>query len=81
MHVVAIHNISDPEKFWSTVQSTPIPDGITLHSSLPNQTGGKAVCHWEGESLKAIKNLVEEAVGQYSTNEYYEVNAETAIGL
>lgn len=81
MHVVAIHDISDPEKFWSTVQSTPIPEGITLHSSLPNKSGTRASCHWEAASLDTVRNLVDEAVGQYSKNEYFEVDASKALGL
>ena len=81
MHIVAIHNISDPEKFWSAVQTTPIPEAITLHSSLPNKGGSRAVCHWEAESLDAVRDLVEGTVGQFSSNEYYEVEMANAMGL
>jgi hypothetical protein len=81
MHIVAIHNISNSEKFWSTVQQTPIPDGVTLHTTLPNGPGTRAVCLWEAGSLAEVKGLVEGAVGQFSDNEYFEVDATKAMGL
>lgn len=81
MHIVAIHDISDPGKFWSTVQQTQVPEGLSLHSSLPNKPGTKAVCHWEGDSLGTVKAWVEGVVGPYSTNEYFEVEDDNAIGL
>lgn len=81
MHIVAMHDISDPAKFWSTVQDTPIPEGLTLHRVLPNMAGTKAVCHWEADALQPVQDLVEGTVGPYSINEYYEVNPTTAVGL
>jgi hypothetical protein len=81
VHIVAIHDISDPSKFWATVQDTSIPEGFTLHLTLPNRSGTKAVCHWEGESVDAVRDLVEGVLGQYSSNEYFEVETKNAIGL
>jgi hypothetical protein len=81
MHIVAIHDISDPEKFWSMVQQTDIPAGMKLDSSLPNAGGTRAVCHWEADSVDAVRSFVEGAVGQYSKNEFYEVDAQNAVGL
>ena len=81
MHIVAIHDISQPDKFWPTVQQTEIPAGIKLHSSLPNQGGTRAVCHWEADSVEAVRSLVDGAVGRYSKNDFYEVATENAMGL
>lgn len=81
MHVIAIHTISDPETFWGKVQSTPIPDDMTLHSVLPNEDGSRAVCVWEADSGSDVEQLVEETVGEASSNEFFEVNAENAQGL
>jgi hypothetical protein len=81
VHIVAIHQISDSEKFWSAVQQAPIPEGTTLHLSLPNQDGTRAVCHWESDSVNTVKSLVDDTVGAYSTNEFYEVQTDNALGL
>jgi hypothetical protein len=83
MYVVAKHQISDPARFWAAAQeATPrIPEGVTLHSVLPNTDGSAAVCLWEAGSLDAVRDLVESAVGAVSRNEYYEVDSKNAMGL
>jgi hypothetical protein len=81
MYVTAIHDITDPDKFWSTVSSAQIPDGFALHVSLPNTEGNRCVCLWEGESVDAVRNLVEGTVGSFSQNAYYEVKTDFAMGL
>ena len=80
MYVSVIHDVSDPEKFWG-MNPDVIPEGVVLHSALPNSDGSRAVCLWEADSMDAVKNIIEENVGQYSRNEYYEVNAQNARGL
>jgi hypothetical protein len=85
MYVVVVHNISDPEKFWSTAQSAlesgGIPETIKVHASYPDPGGTKAVCLWEGSSIEPVRNFIEEAVGAVSDNEYFEVAAQNAMGL
>jgi hypothetical protein len=84
MYITAIHEISNPEKFWEVARSAisdGFPAGITLHNSLPNATGTRAVCLWEADTVDSVQNLVDSAVGQYSKNEYFEINADTAMGL
>ena len=44
MHIAVIHQISDPNKFWGTAGESEPPEGITLHSALPNNDGSRAVC-------------------------------------
>jgi hypothetical protein len=81
MHVVAIHDISDPGRFWETVQQTDIPEGMTLHSVLPAEGGSRAVCLWEAGSRDDVRDLVDGAVGEVSSNEFYEVDPQNAQGL
>ena len=81
MHVIAVHSISDPDKFFDTAQSTPIPDEITLHSLLPSSDGSKAVCVWEADSQEAVQRFVDDNIGDVSTNEFFEVDAGSAQGL
>lgn len=58
-----------------------MPEGVKIHSTLPNSDGTKAVCLWEANDLNAVKNTVEGSVGQYSRNEYFSVEAKNAFGL
>ena len=81
MHVIAIHSISDPDRFWSTSLETEIPEGITLHTTAPNEDGSRAVCVWEADSVDAVRQLVDGTVGDVSQNEFFEVNAGNAQGL
>jgi hypothetical protein len=83
MYVVAIHATDDPKTFWDTAQAAlaELPEGTTLHSAIPNEDGSRAVCLWESESVDTVKGIVEGAVGHVSTNEYFDVNAQNAIGL
>jgi hypothetical protein len=80
MYIVAIHSIANPEKFWDAAQTTPFPEGVTLHSTFPNADGTQAVCLWEAGSLDEVRSLVDSAVGDSSDNEFYEVGA-NAQGL
>jgi hypothetical protein len=79
MHVIAIHSISDPERFWSG--SPDLPDGTTLASAIPNTDGTKGVCIWESDSVDTVRQLVDGATGEISRNEYFEVNDQNAQGL
>jgi hypothetical protein len=81
MYVSVVHTISDPERFWSAAESGELPRGVTLHSSYPNSDGSRAACLWEADSVEAVKEVIEGTVGEVSSNEYFEVQAERAQGL
>ena len=81
-YVVAIHDIANPENFWSAADpSTDFPPGITLHSTYPRGDASKAVCLWEADSVDTVRQLVDGIVGDYSKNEFYEVDARHANTL
>ena len=81
MHVIAFHNISQPEPFFAAAQSTPIPQGMALRSMIPSSDHSRCVCVWEADSQHAVADLVERTVGEYSSNEYFEVDSTLAQGL
>ncbi|HEV2129157.1 MAG TPA: hypothetical protein VGR22_11105 [Thermomicrobiales bacterium] len=82
MYIVAQHSIRDLQKTMEAGQSlfTP-PPGYTLHLFLPNAEGGKAICLWEAESVEAVRELVDGAIGAYSDNQYFAVDEDAAVGL
>jgi hypothetical protein len=84
MHVGVIHRISDPEAFERAEREAldaGLPEGLKLpvHAESPDHT--TALCIWEGPSVEAIRDLVESVVGEYSRNEYFEVNLESSSAL
>jgi hypothetical protein len=79
MHIGVIHRISDPEAFEQAEQKAleaGLPEGIGLPVSAATSDHSTAICIWEGPSVDAIRDLVESTVGEYSDNEYYEVELE-----
>jgi hypothetical protein len=81
VYAIAIHTISDPEKFWAGAQDMEIPSGLTLHSVVGNQDGTKAVCVWEGDSVDSIRNFVDPVTEGISMNEYFQANEQYSTGL
>jgi hypothetical protein len=83
MYVAVTHEISDPEKFMSNIVATVknLPDGVRAHQGLVNPTGTKASCLWEADSIQHVRDVIEGAVGAFSTNEYFEVDEKTSVGL
>jgi hypothetical protein len=80
-YIVAIHEISDPDRFWGAADPSAIPEGITLHASYPRGDGSRAVCLWEADSVDAVRNLVESTTGGASQNEFFEADAQHAGAL
>ena len=81
MHVGVIHRISDPEAFQQAEQEAleaGLPEGFRLpvHAETPDHS--TAICIWDGPSVDAVRDLVESTVGEYSQNEYYEVELESS---
>jgi hypothetical protein len=79
MHVIAIHSISDPDAFWGG--QLDLPSGTVLSTVAPNNDGKRAICIWETDSVDTVRNLVEAAAGQISSNEYFAVDEGKAQGL
>ena len=81
MHVGVIHRISDPEAFQQAEHEAleaglPEGFGLPVHAETPDHT--TAICIWQGPSVDAVRDLVESVVGEYSQNEYYEVEMDGA---
>jgi hypothetical protein len=79
MHVGVIQHVTDPDGFQaadaSAMKAGP-PEGLLrfISSLTPDRTTG--ICIWHGGSVEAIKDFVEQTIGAYSTNEYFELNVE-----
>lgn len=83
MHVIAVHNITDPEGFGAAVGPAleKIPSGMTLHSMFPSEDGAQAVCVWEAGSVEDVRSFVEGVSDGLSRNDYFPVVDAQAIGL
>ena len=81
--VIVQHRISDPETFFAAAQAgtANLPGNLRLHHVFPEPGGSRAVCLWEAESVDAVRDFVEPAVGNVSQNDYFEVDSGSALGL
>jgi hypothetical protein len=79
MYVSVIHRISDPERFEAAEEralEAGLPEGFSLPIHAANSDHTTVICIWEGESVEAVRDLVESVVGEYSENEYYEMEVD-----
>lgn len=83
MYVVVEHEISDAEAFWGAAEEGMgnLPADLKIHQVLPSEDRMRAICLWEAASVDDVQRFLEEAVGPVSTNSYFAVEAENAIGL
>lgn len=83
MFVAVQHTIQDPEAFWAKAgEIVPnLPGHVKLHQCFPNKNGTRGICIWEGDSVKAIQLYLDGQVGQFSSNDYFEVENKESIAL
>jgi hypothetical protein len=80
-YIVAIHDISDPDRFWNAAAASTPPPDIALHATYPRSDGSRAVCLWEADSVETVRNLVESTMGDASRNEFFEADPQHAGAL
>lgn len=83
MHVFAIHTISDADQFWSACKlgHAQLPAGTRWALAVASTDGTRGINLLVGTSLERVMEFFEPLVGQYSTTEYFEADAENAVGL
>ena len=72
MFVTVIHHIHDPEGFQAD-EAKALEAGLPSHVALPIHAATNdhelGICIWEGESVEAVREVVEGAVGPWAKNE------------
>ncbi len=84
MHVVVQHQITDPESFFAhSVEEVAqnAPPGVRARQFIVSQDKTAAVCLWEADSVDALRSYMDPLTGAASENTYFEVDAETSVGL
>ncbi|MEY2469762.1 MAG: hypothetical protein QOF21_2460 [Actinomycetota bacterium] len=79
MHVIAIHEISNPDAFWSG--QLDLPQGTELPVVVPSADGKHGVCIFTSDSVDTVRNLVDGATSAVSKNEFFAINESAAQGL
>jgi hypothetical protein len=84
MHIVVMHRITDPEKFFSMSAEEVAgggPPGVQGRQFFPGTDGSTAVCLWEAPSIDALRGYLDTATEGAAENTYFEVDTERAMGL
>jgi len=79
MFVTVIHRIHDPEGFQAAEDKaleTGLPSSVALPIHAATGDHKLGICIWEGESVDAVRGVVEAAVGPYANNEYFEMHVD-----
>jgi hypothetical protein len=79
MFVTVLHHITDPAGFEAAEAKAlegglPPTVALPIHAATADHRTG--VCIWEGESVDAVRELVESVVGPFSDNEYFEMSVD-----
>lgn len=79
LFVTVIHHINDPEGFQAA-EAKALEAGLPSHVALPIHAAtddhALGICIWEGESVDAVREVVEGAVGPWAKNEYFEMHVD-----
>lgn len=83
MLVIAHHNISNPDKFWSLAEEVTknLPENLTLNGVYPSQDAKSGTCLWTADSVQAVQDFLDKQTGQYAKNFCYEVDVKKSVGL
>ena len=83
MYVVVQHQIKDPQAAFSRgerlIKNEGAPQGMRVLQFYPSTDGSAVTCLWEADSVAAIQEYVDSALGDSSLNTCYEVGAEQAF--
>lgn len=85
MFIVVNHIIHEPEKFWGSAQENlpKLPEnGVhRVIQVLPNAEMNRATCVWEAESIETLDNYLRNKVGNWSSDSYFELKTDAAMGF
>jgi hypothetical protein len=79
MYVFTVHQVSDPEAFWSGKLN--LPEGTELPVVVPSADGRRGVCIFKSDSVDTVRSIVDGATATVSRNEFYAINEGSALGL
>jgi hypothetical protein len=85
MYVGVVHDIKDGKAMMERGQSlgdaNNAPPGVVAHQFCPSTDLSVATCVWEADSVDAVRDYVDGALGDSSKNSYFEISTENAQGL
>jgi hypothetical protein len=82
MFIAIKHDIHDATKFQERAEGVfPLPNDLRLHQFFPAEDLSQAVCLYEAPSVQRVSAYLESKLGDASTQRYFPVSNEHAVGL
>jgi hypothetical protein len=83
MLVIAHHNISNPEAFWSLAAEVTkeLPGNLKVLGVFPATDAKTGTCLWQADSVQEVQDFLDKHAGQHARNFCYEVDETKSIGL
>lgn len=82
MFIAIQHEIHNPEKFQKCAEEVfPLPEHLHVHQFYPAIDMKKAVCLYEAPSIDQLSEYLDSKLGDASTQHYFPVMSEPAMGL
>lgn len=82
MFIAIEHDINNPEKFQKCAEDVfPLPDDLKVHHFFPSTDLRHAVCLYKAPSIERLSEYLDTKLGDSSTQQYFPVLVEHAIGL
>ena len=82
MFIAIVHEIHDPTKFQECAERVfPLPEGLRVHQFFPAPDLSRAACLYEATSINQLRDYIDGTLGDASTQRYFSVAEEHAIGL
>lgn len=82
MFIAIEHTIHDPASFQSRGEQVfPLPEDLHVHHFLPAADFSRAACLYEAPSLEQLREHLDSKLGDASTQRYFAVADNAAIGL
>jgi hypothetical protein len=82
MFIAIEHKIHDPKKFQQCAEEVfPLPGDLHVHQFFPAKDMSRAVCLYEAPSIERLSEYLDAKLNPASTQQYFPVLSEHAIGL
>ena len=82
MFIAIVHEIHDPARFQECAEEVfPLPEGLHVHQFFPAADLKKAVCLYQAPSVDRLQEYIDGTLRDASTQHYFPVAEEHAIGL
>jgi hypothetical protein len=82
MFIAIVHDIHDPEQFQARARDVfPLPEELHVHHFLPATDLSEAVCLYEAPSIGRLRDHLDGALGDSSSQHYFPVAEPHAMGL